>query len=320
MSVALIATGGTIASTSTDGADAEPELDGADLAAAVPQLGDVTELSAHEFSKVPSPQFTLDQMADLVTLIQDLNTNPDVDGIVVTQGTDILEETAYFVDLCYDGATPVAFTGAMRNPSVASPDGPGNLLSSVRTVLDDTAGDPGVLVVFNDRIHAARDVTKMHSMNTDTFRTPEFGPLGVIDEGRVVWMRTPTRSDPTFDIVPEQLTNDIHAVTATAEMPPAQLTIAMASAGLCLAATGAGHVPDSIVPALEDVVGAGVPLVVTTRCPEGRLARATYGFRGSEATLQDLGAFYSDVNLQKTRIRTSVAIAADRLDDAFERP
>lgn len=320
MTLALIATGGTIASTASADGEASPELTGEDLVAAVPQLKELTELSVHEFSNVPSPHFTVSQMYELAESVAELDARPEVRGIVVTQGTDILEETAYFVDLCYDGDTPVVFTGAMRNPSLPSPDGPANLLAAVRTALSAESAADGVLVAFNDRIHAAREVTKTHSMNVDTFRTPEFGPLGAVDEDRVVRYRSPTRADPTFDVDPDGLTNDVHAVTATADMPPEQVGVAVGSDGLCLAATGAGHVPPGVVPALEDLVAADVPLVVTTRCPEGRLARGTYGFRGSEATLQELGAFYSDVNLQKTRIRAIVAIAADRLGDAFDRP
>lgn len=320
MTVALIATGGTIASTPAEDGGAAPELTGNDLVTAVPGLGEVAELTVHEFAAVPSPHFTIEQMYDLATLVADLDAQADVEGIVITQGTDILEETAYFVDLCYDGETPVVFTGAMRNPSVASPDGPGNLIASVRAVCAHQSTDRGVLVAFNDRLYAAREVTKMHSMNPDTFRSPEFGPLGVVEERRVVWYRPPSRTDPTFEIDRTRLTADVHAVTATADMPPEQVAAATESDGICLATTGAGHVPPRIIPALEELESADVPLVVTTRCPEGRLARETYGFKGSEATLRELDALFSDVNLQKTRIRTIVALAAERLQDAFPRP
>ena len=320
MTVALVATGGTIASTPTAGADAEPDLRGADLVEAVPELGELADLTVREFSAVPSPHFTVERMHDLAGVVDELDDDGRVTGVVVTQGTDVLEETAYFLDLCYDGDTPVAVTGAMRNPSLPGADGPANLLAAVRAVSSPEAADLGVLVAFNDRLHAAREATKVHTTNPDTFRTPEFGPLGAVDEDRVVWYRSPTRTDPTFEVDPDRLTADVHAVTATAEMPPEQVAVAAEGDGLCLAATGAGHVPPGVVPALEDLVAAGVPLVVTSRCPEGRLARNTYGFRGSEATLRELGARYSDVNLQKTRIRTIVALAAGRLEAAFERP
>jgi L-asparaginase len=259
-------------------------------------------------------------MFELVETLEELAADDDVEGVVVTQGTDILEESAYFVDLCYDGAVPVVFTGAMRNPSLAGPDGPANLLASVRTALSPGAVDAGVLVCLNDRVHAATSVTKVNSMNVDTFRSPEFGPLAVVDEDRVSWRRAVARPEPTFDPDRAALSNDVHAVTATADMPVAQVDAAADAAALCLAATGAGHIPPAIIPSLEDLRAADVPVVATSRCPEGRLARTTYGFPGSEATLQELGCYYSEHNLQKTRVKTVVALASDALDEAFEQP
>jgi len=320
MTVAVVATGGTIASTPTGGADASPDLTGEELVAAVPALAALAPIEVHEFSNVPSAHLTVGRMYDLVEFVRKIDADPAVEGIVVTQGTDVLEETAYFVDLCYDGETPVVFTGAMRTPAQPGPDGPANLLGSVRTALAARGTDLGVLVAFNDRVHAATDVRKMHSTNPDAFRSPEFGPLGSIDEERVTWVRRPFRDEESYRPSGERLPHDVHAVTATLDMPPAQVTAAESADALCLAATGAGHVPLSIVEPLSSLVDADVPLVVTTRCVEGRLARGTYGFRGSEATLQELGAYFGDLDLAKTRIKTIVALAADALDEAFDRP
>jgi L-asparaginase len=317
MTVAVVSTGGTIASTEDDGGDATPDLGGADLVAAVPGLDDV-DLHVEEFSTIPSPHFTVEGMFDLATLVRDLDADPEIDGVVVTQGTDVLEETAYVLDLCYGGDTPVAVTGAMRNPSLASPDGPANLLAAVRTALDPDARGRGVLVAFAGRVLPAREATKVHSQMVDTFRCPEFGPVGVVEEGSVTWRRRAENPDPTFDPAPDRLTNDVAAVYVTADAPASHLSAHADAAAVCLAATGAGHVPEAIVDALEDLRAAEVPVIVTTRCPEGRLARGTYGFRGSERTLRRLGCRFSDLNLQKTRIRAVVAHAAGRLDDAFD--
>ena len=321
MHVAVVSTGGTIAMAESDAeGGASPELTGADLVASVPGLETVADVTVHDVSNLPSAHFTVETMHEIAATVADLDADDDVDGAVVTQGTDVLEELAYFLDLCYDGDTPVAVTGAMRNPSLASPDGPANLLASARAVIDAGTGDGGVYVVFNDRVLPARDAVKTNSMNADTFRSPEFGPLAVVEEHRVVWRRRSVDPDPTFDPDPDALTNDVHAVTVTVDTPPAQIRAAADSAALCLAATGAGHVPTTVLPALEDLRDAGVPVVATTRCPEGRLARDTYGFRGSERTLRELDAYFGDLPLPKTRIRTIVALAADRLDDAFDRP
>lgn len=320
MVVKVISTGGTIASTPDSGDGVKPELRATDLVDAVPGLEAVAAIETHDFATVPSPHFTIDQMAELAKVIESYDAEPAVEGMVVTQGTDILEETAYFVDRTYGGETPVVFTGAMRNPSMAGPDGPANLLASVRTAVHDESRGRGVLVAFNDRVHAASDVTKVHSMNPDTFRSPEFDPVAVQDEDRVVWHR-PARNRPApLDIDRDELTNEVAAITVTADMPPSFIPEPEETAAVCLAATGAGHIPPTIIPPLEDLVPAGVPLVTTTRCPEGRLARNTYDFEGSERTLQELGCYFSARNLQKTRIETILALAADGLDTAFCRP
>lgn len=320
MPIVIVSTGGTIASTDRSSGDAVPELSAENLVSAVPELGALADIRTRDFSNVPSTQFTVEQLAELSALLGRLDDDPTVDGIVITQGTDILEESAFFVDLCYDGETPLVFTGAMRNPSLPSPDGPINLLSSVRTAQSSQAEDAGVLVCFNERVHAAATVTKADSMNVDTFRSPTFGPLATVDEDRVTWRQTAVRETQPFDPDPEQLTADVHALTVTAAMPAIQVRAAADAAGLCLAATGAGHVPPSIIPALEDLREKDVPIIATTRCYEGRLARSTYGFRGSEATLQELGCYYSRHNLQKTRIKAIVALAGGGLDRAFDRP
>lgn len=310
MTIAIISTGGTIASTAnSDGAS--PGLSGEEILAAVPDVTRLTDVTVHDFSNIPSTHFTIKQMGELARFVSDL----DVDGAIITQGTDVLEETAYFLDCCYKGSAPVVFTGAMRNPSLPSPDGPRNLLTSVRTALSERARGQ-VLVALNDRVHAAREVTKMNTMNPDSFRSPEFGPLAVADEARIVWRRGITTSTPDFTPDYDKLTNNVHAVTVSADMPPSQIAAAKESSALCLATTGAGHFPPQIISTIEALPDY-LPRVATTRCPEGRLARETYGFPGSETTLKELGFLFSNRNLQKTRIKTIVALASDAIEEAF---
>lgn len=319
MSVVIISTGGTIASTKDSGGGASPELTGDDLLASVPGLSDDIELSTDDFSNIPSPQFSISQMHRLSALVAEYDRDDTVDGIVVTQGTDTLEEVAYFVDLCYDGDTPVAFTGAMRNPSLASPDGPANLLTAIRTVTSDGARGRGVLIAFNDQVHAAKLVTKTHSMRLDTFQSPELGPLAVHDEETIRW-RASVDPTPTIDVDPETLTNEVAALTVTAEMPTSQIPEPGDFEAVVLAATGSGHIPPGIIPPLEALARENVTLVATTRCSEGRLARSTYDYRGSEQTLLDLGCYFSERNLQKTRIATVVALTGRGVETVFDRP
>ena len=320
MAIVIVSTGGTIASTEDSGKDARPELTSDDLLNAVPKLNEIANIVTTDFSKVPSPHFTIDNLYELTQLVNDYDDDPDIDGVVITQGTDTLEESAYFVECCYGGETPVVFTGAMRNPSLASPDGPNNLIGSVRAATSENARQLGTLISFNERLYTARDTTKMHSMNVDTFRSPEFGPIATIDEERINWVNRPFNNTPTFTPDPDLLSKNVHAVTVTANMSGRIIDAARDGQALCLAATGAGHIPPSIIPSLERVKDAGLPIIATTRCPEGRLARHTYDFKGSEATLRNLRCYFSSRNLQQTRIKAIVAIAAGKLDEAFVQP
>jgi L-asparaginase len=319
MTTVVISTGGTIASTEDAGGDASPELTGEDLVASVPGLDEEVSLRTKDFSNVPSAHFTVEQMHELSKLIAEFDGDDAVEGIVVTQGTDVLEESAYFVDRSYDGETPVVFTGAMRNPSLASPDGPANLLTAVRTARSEGARGRGALVAFNDRIHAAKYVTKMNSMNLDTFRSPEFGPVATRDEETIRWSLTAERTE-SVDIDPDALTNDVAGVTVTADMHPSRIPAPDECAAVVLAATGAGHIPPKLIEPLRELADADVPLVATTRCPEGRLATDTYDFPGSEATLRELGCYYSERNLQKARIETVVGLAGGGVGTVLSRP
>lgn len=320
MSIVVVSTGGTIASIATEGGDATPSLSGTDLVDAVPDLESIARIEVDEFSNVPSQFLSLRKVYDLVERLREYDGDRSVDGIVVTQGTNTLEESSFFADLCYDGDTPIVFTGAMRNPSMPSPDGPMNLLASVRVAADERTAEMGVVAVLNERIHAARDVSKFHTMNVDTFRSAEFGPLGTVDEDRVVWRRRPEHPDPTVDPDPDALRRDVETVTVTMDMTDTQVRACAERSGLVLGTMGGGHIPETVIDGLRAVREADVPVFATHRMSEGRLLRDRYGYAGSEHLLRELDCYYSDLNVQKTRVKAIVALAADRLDDAFERP
>ncbi len=319
MAVVVISTGGTIASTEDTGGDAKPELTGSDLIASIPTLKGNTELETKDFSNVPSAHFSIENMAELAQLIESYDSDENITGVVVTQGTDVLEESAYFVDLYYDGETPVVFTGAMRNPSVASPDGPANLLTAITAAEDPSARGRGVLVAFNDQIHTAREVTKTHSMRVDTFCSPEFGPIGTRDESTIRW-QSQTRRSPTPANTMEPFSNDVGTLFVTADTPTWQVPDPTKCDGLVVAATGAGHIPPKLIESLSELTEADIPVVATTRCHTGRLARSTYDFEGSEVTLQDIGCYYSNRNPQKARIETIFAIASGEFNKILINP
>ncbi|MFB6165038.1 MAG: asparaginase [Haloarculaceae archaeon] len=319
MAIAVISTGGTIASVDDSGREASPELHSDDLVASVPGLAAETDLVTDDFATTVSHHHTVDWMAGLLARIEAHAADADVDGIVVTQGTNTLETVSYFVDLCYDGDVPVVFTGAMRNPSLVSPDGPGNLLTAVRAAASPRASEMGVLVAFDFRLHAARDVTKVHTQNPDSFRSPAFGPVVAMAEGTVRWRRRPLDPEPTFDPDRDALTNDVPIVPLAADIPTTTLEAAADSTAVCLVTLGPGHLTPAVIPVLEAFRSSGPPVVATTWCPEGALARDTYECHGCENTTRRL-CHYSDLNPRKTRIKAIVASAADRFEEAFVPP
>lgn len=306
----VLSTGGTIASTG-DEAGATPELDAGDL------LGGLDVAArAESFATVPSPHLTLDRLADLGERIGELVAD-GAEGVVVTVGTDTLEEVAAFLDATYAGDPPVVVTGAMRTADAPGADGPANLRAALSTADDPGAAGRGTLVTFADRVLPAGEARKVHATRPDAFRSPEFGPLGVVREGGVDWRRERDRG-PTFDPDPDALTADVPVVYATLDAPGGRVpTPDDPPAAVVLAATGAGHVPPALLDPLAALRDADVPVVATTRCPEGRLLRGTYGFEGSERSLRDLGCPFADLPPAAARIRAVVALAAGRLDDAF---
>ena len=214
--VVVITTGGTIAmkyDPVTDGLI--PAVSGTDLLDAVPALQAIANIEVIEFSNVPSGYITPAMMKQLALLVDQIAARADVSGIVITHGTDTLEETAYFLDLTVQTTKPVCVTGAMRGASDTSPDGPGNILAAVKTAMCNEAAGQGVLVVLNDEIHAALEVTKTHATSLNTFASPGWGPIGHVYFDRVVLKR---RSLKLQKIQPDQLVDDVHLLKVVAGM------------------------------------------------------------------------------------------------------
>ncbi|GGE41274.1 hypothetical protein GCM10007276_18310 [Agaricicola taiwanensis] len=186
--IVVMALGGTIAMTDA-AAGVSPKLSAAELVAAVPALSGYPNLSARSFRQVPSPHLTFADLEALASAIGD-NFREGADGVVITQGTDTIEEAAFALDLLLDANAPVVVTGAMRSPTLAGADGPANLLAAVRTAASAGARGLGVIVTFNDEIHLARHVCKRHTSSTAAFVSPNTGPAGFVAEGRVhIWSR-----------------------------------------------------------------------------------------------------------------------------------
>lgn len=287
-SVSVISLGGTIAGATRPGqVGVAPTLNAADLLGAVPGLAHTgIEVAAHSFRQLPGGSLGFADLRELSELIEK-EIDGGADGVVVTQGTDTIEETAFFLDLTVDRAAPVVVTGAMRNPSLAGPDGPGNLLAAIRVAADPAAGGMGCLVVFADEVHAGRWVRKTHTTALSTFRSPNAGPIGHVVED----VRFHHRLDRLPTIEPGPALDGLRVPVWPAVLGDDGAVLKLLNGGidgLVVAGFGAGHVPQATVAALTDL-GARVPVVLTSRAGAGPVLTRTYSAPGSEQDLLGRG-------------------------------
>ncbi|OJF15395.1 asparaginase [Couchioplanes caeruleus] len=313
-SVLMLSLGGTIAMTSSNGpGGVVPTLTAEDLIAAVPGLAETgIEVQVQTFRQLPGASLDFDDLTALATLIAERTATGGVDGVVVTQGTDTIEETAYLLDLLHAGDAPVVITGAMRNPTMAGADGPANVLAAIRTAASPITRTLGAVVVFADEIHAARHVRKTHSTSVATFRSPNTGLLGHVIEGTVrLFSRPPSRL-----VVPlEQVARvpRIGLYTVTLGDDGALLASADDIDGLVVAGFGVGHVPQRLIDRLT-TLAARIPLVLTSRTGAGPALQSTYAFPGSETDLQRRGltnAGFLDPYKARILLHALLATSAD---------
>jgi L-asparaginase len=250
----------------------------------VPALADIARIAADTFRQVPSPELTLADVAELAQEIKRRLRARDV-GVVVTQGTNTIEETAFALDMLVDDDAPVVVTGAMRNPTLPGADGPANLLAAVRTVTSKHARGLGCLVVFADEIHAARFVRKAHTQSICPFRSAPAGPIGWLSEGKVrIGARPVGRRHLALETVVEV---PPVALLSFGSGDEGRLVSAVAPAGyrgLVIEATGGGHVNSRCVGDLERLAGE-IPVVLASRTAGGEVLQQTYSFPGSEIDL-----------------------------------
>ncbi len=260
----IFALGGTIASSAGPGEGATIRISGTELLAAVPQARDVAGIEVHGVSMAPSGDLRLADMIGLRSMIGKA-VGAGAAGVVVTQGTDTLEETAYALDLLTAFDQPIACTGAMRHAGLPGSDGPANLLAAIRVAASPQASGLGTVVVFNDEIHAARHVRKRHASSTATFGSPLTGPLGYVTEDRV---RVLLRPNGRFVVrIPDGAADCRVAQAGVSFDDDGRLLRAVPSLGyqgLVLAAFGAGHVPSWIAPILSEV-SSRIPVVLASR-------------------------------------------------------
>jgi L-asparaginase len=304
--------------TTGDQGGVTPALSAEQLLSAVPGLSDLdVAVDTLDFRRLPGASLSFADLTELAEVIRDRFAR-GVDGIVVVQGTDTIEETAYLLDLYHHGPQPLVVTGAMRNPTMAGPDGPANLLAAVQTANSDDARNRGATVVLADEIHAAHRVRKTHSTAGSTFQSPNGGPLGYIVEGRPrllnartsrIAVPAPTRRPlPRVALIAVTLADDGLLVDALVDQVD----------GAVIAGFGVGHVPSWLVARLE-ALAMSVPVVLASRTNAGPVLAGTYGFAGSERDLLGRGLISAGfLDPFKARVLLHALMAAGA-DHATER-
>ncbi|HUQ79463.1 MAG TPA: asparaginase domain-containing protein [Patescibacteria group bacterium] len=310
--IAIVFTGGTISMRIDPVAGGNmPVLGGAALLETVPGLSAIADLVPIDRGLTPASHFTFDALFGISRAVADALAADDVDGAVVVQGTDTIEETAFFLDLLHHGQKPIVVTGAMRSASFPDYDGPANLLAAVAVAADPAvrAADVGVVVVLDGSIEPADDVTKTHASAFDTFRSLNRGPLGRVVDGAV---RLSALRGPRRRVAAERAAPRVFLVSATVASdgtPIAALHSAGAD-GFVVAATGAGNTSAALLEAAAAAIADDLPVVLVTRCPAGA-ASDGYAFPGGGATWVRAGAMPAGhLTGEKARIALALGIGA----------
>jgi L-asparaginase len=321
--ITLIFTGGTI-SMRTDPASggAVPTLRGDAILASAPGVAAIAHVQVDEWATMPGAHLTVAQLWALRSRIAGLVARDDVDGVVIAQGTDTIEETAYLTHRSLRTDKPVVFTGAMRTSEDDSWDGPANLTDAVRVAASPALRGAGVVVVFNGRVYPASDVTKVETFHVDAFDSPGLGPIATIDAGCVVAGRRSAVERPL--IVPAGgPVSPVDIIYASAGADDRLLDAARATArGVVVAAFGRGNLPFAMYEGVRRCLDDGLPVIITSRVPRGRVG-PTYAFPGGGRSLADAGAILAgSLRPQQARIDLMLALGAgysgERLAAVFD--
>ena len=308
--IALLFTGGTISMRHDASAGgAIPKLSAREIVAATRGIEDIADLEIEDWGAFPGPHMTMERMWALRNRLKALVARDDIDGVVITHGTDTLEESAYLCARTLDAEKPIVFTGAMRSASDLGWDGPANLLDATRVAASSESQGYGTLAVMGGRVFPGADVTKAHTHLADAFESPGLGPVAVVDDGRVILRRA--LPPPAGILDPPQLGLPVDIVPAFAGAD-ARLVDACRAAGqgLVIAAMGRGNVPPAMVDGIARWIDEGKPVVIASRAMRGRVG-PTYGYPGGGRRLVEMGAVFSGSRRpQQARIDIAIALGA----------
>jgi len=308
--IVLVFTGGTISMRHDPTAGgAVPSLRGHEIVALAPGIDKLAQLEIDDWGAFPGPHMTPARMWELRERIIGHLSRPEVDGVVVTHGTDSLEESAYLMARSVASEKPIVFTGAMRTSSDLGWDGPGNLGGGVRVATSEDARGCGTVVVISDRIYTALDVTKAHTSKLEAFDSPGLGPLGVIDDGQVIFRRA--LPSPTNILSPPKLGEPVDIIYTYSGADSRLLDAARErSLGVVVAGMGRGNVPPAMVDGITRWIDEDKPVVMSSRVARGRVG-CTYGYPGAGRRLAELGVIFAGPRRpQQARIDVMLALGA----------
>ena len=320
--IVILATGGTIAGAAASGTQLGYKSGAVTIdamLAAVPDIGKLANVKGEQISNVGSQDMSFEIMLKLAKRINELARRSDVDGIVITHGTDTMEETAYFLNLTVKTSKPVVMVGSMRPSTAVSADGPLNLYNAMAVAADPNATGRGVLVVMNDQIHAAHSLTKTSTTAVETFMSPIRGVVGLTSYGKNEFFNTPTWPHTTkseFDIANVNALPRVDVILAYADMSPSLLeaSVAAGAKGIVIAGVGNGNMNKASADAAAAAVKKGVKVVRSSRVPTGIVGRNV------ELNDDDLGFVASyELNPQKARILLTLALLKPRTAQDLQR-
>jgi L-asparaginase len=317
--ILIVFTGGTFSmkiDKKTGGA--YPKFSGEELLEKIPDAKKIVNVSCFNFGKYPGPHVTPEIMLDLSAKIKTKIKENKFDGVIVTHGTDTLEETAYLLDLTINSRVPIVVTGSMKNSSEPDWDGPKNLIDSIQICLNNNSKGMGVLVCLNGEVNAASEVTKIYSDELGTFQSLDFGSLGFIQNGQVIYNRLPQRLE---NLETKKINTNVDLLTVYAGMDEKffKFSADRKAEGLVIEALGIGNVTPKAFEGIKYVVEKGIPVVLVSRCPAGE-TDYIYGYPGAGKHLHKLGVIFAEfLNGPKARIKLMLALGKTKKIDELRK-
>ena len=320
--VKVFSTGGTIASKYDPvKGGLVPALKGEDLLEAVPEIKKIARIEVEDICNVGSADMSPEVWIKISRRTNEVLADPNVAGVVITHGTDTLEETAYFMDLTVTSQKPVVLVGAQRAASMPDSDGPRNILNAIRVAGSPEALGKGAMIVMNGQINAAREVTKTNTIEGETFKTLEFGQLGVADLEKVRFYRAPLRRQ-TISLSPEAKLGRVEIVLHYAGNDGRVIRGLLSQGGLdglVIAGTGLGHVSQTAFEAVKEARDRGIPVVISSRVYTGRII-PLYAAKGRGVTLKQIGCVLADnLSPQKARILLMLALTKTKNPEELQK-